>query len=535
MSADAPFFRVRLKDGAAQVEGDAACRLGQVALPEPLRTGQEVFGEWRWDGTQVVLRTCRYGFFPLYYYATANEFGVSSSLPRLIEGGAPTGLDDAALATFLRLGWLVGDDTVFRAIRTVPPNGEVRWSDGRLQVGGGHFYPRTQHLSRTAAIEGFGELFLEAVRRRTARDVPTVVPLSGGRDSRHILLAMAAVGCPPQACFTTHDLPPYREGNIRAAALLCARLGIEHRVVGQPASRLQAERRKNRDTGFCALEHAWAANLFAEISRSASIVYDGLAGDALSASAYLKQEQMELFERGRIEELAARLVENWSWRVGEEALGRILTDEAMRRFPKELAVQRVAQELATHAAAAIPLKSFNFWNRTRRATALSPFGVAQRAGVVAMTPYLDHEVFDFLASLPAGMLLDRKFHTDTIQRRYPEFRDVPFAGDLGAPLKQEPWHQRRFLAEAGLYLAASGGGGLLRRGRTAGRLLALAMSPAADLHKRAANWIAPLHVVYLAQLAALCRGHVSPYGAAQPAAAAGGADGPRTAGHEVRA
>ena len=505
MNAEAPYLRVRLDAGVAVAEGAASQRLDQVGPHECLRTGQEIVGEWSWDGVQATVRTCRYGFFPLYYYATGEEFGVSSSLPKLLACGAPAELDDAAVATFLRLGWLVGDDTVFRAIRVVPPNGKVRWSAGALQVSGGPWYPKTQSLGRDAAVDGFGELFRQAVRRRAAADAPAALPLSGGRDSRHILLALAAVGCPPRVCFTTHDLPPYREGNIRAAAVLCERLGIEHRVVGQPDSRLDAELRKNRDTSFGALEHAWAVRLFGEIAGSASIVYDGLAGDALSASAYLKKDLMDLFERGDLEALADRIVANWSWRTSEQALARVLTEPAARRFSRALAVQRVARELAVHADATIPLKSFNFWNRTRRATALSPFAIAPAAGLVALTPYLDYEVFDFLASLPAEMLLDRTFHTETIHRHYPAFRDVPFAGETGSPLKDDPWHQRRFLAAAAMYLAGNGGGGLVRRGRTAARLMAMAASGGANLHKRAANWIAPLHVVYLTQLGALCR------------------------------
>jgi hypothetical protein len=42
------------------------------------------------------------------------------------------------------------------------------------------------------------------------------------------------------------------------------------------------------------------------------------------------------------------------------------------------------------------------------------------------SPYLDHELFDFLTSLPARMLVDQNFHTETIQHAFPEFAHIPY-------------------------------------------------------------------------------------------------------------
>jgi len=206
MNEQEPYLHVSLEADGPRLKGLRSQRLGQVNLPEPLQTGQDVFAEWQWDGGKVVVRNCRFGFFPIFYYATENEFGVSPSVGRLIECGAPTDLDDTALATFLRLGFLVGEDTVFRAIRMVPPGGEVRWNGGEPKVTGGYTFPQHQNLSRKAAIDGYGELFRQAVQRRSSKEVRFGLPLSGGRDSRHILLELNALGCKSEVCFTNHDL-----------------------------------------------------------------------------------------------------------------------------------------------------------------------------------------------------------------------------------------------------------------------------------------------------------------------------------------
>ena len=45
-----------------------------------------------------------------------------------------------------------------------------------------------------------------------------------------------------------------------------------------------------------------------------------------------------------------------------------------------------------------PIKSFNFWNRNRRELALWAYSVLRDVPHV-YTPYLDHDLFDFLMGL----------------------------------------------------------------------------------------------------------------------------------------
>jgi asparagine synthetase B (glutamine-hydrolysing) len=504
IDAKVPFLHIALEDAGTRLQGMAARRLGQTDLPEPLQTHHDVFAEWQWDGACVVVRNCRLGFFPLFYYATDREFGVSPSVDRLLECGVSTDLDDAAMAAFLRLGFHVGEDTVFRAIRTVPPGGEVRWNGGKPRVSGEYNFPRQQNLSRMAAIDGYGELFRQAVRRRVSDEVCFGLPLSGGRDSRHILLELNALGYRPDACYSTHDFPPFRDENIRIAGLLSKRLNIRQYVIGQPGSRVAAEVRKNRVTNYGAIEHTWAMGFYRRVSRYTSVVYDGLAGDVLSAGYQLRRGHVDLFDQGRLAELAERLFDNWLAQPGyEDALTRILSVEAARRFSRDLAIERVTRELARHTSAANPLSSFYFWNRTRRGVSLIPFSILPEAGITAVTPFLDHDLVDYLASFPAEMYLGGSFHTETIQKMYPEFNDTPYAGDENTPLLERNSHYRRFLMEACVYLAAKGDGTLVEKRPTMRRLLALASMRGSNIRMNM-SWVAPITVLYMAQLEKVC-------------------------------
>lgn len=498
-----PYLRVRLSPSGVDVTGTTHVRLGQVNLPAPLQTGRDVFAEWFWDGSEVVVRNCRYGFFPIYYYSTNTEFGVSPSIEKLLECGASTELDDAAMAVYLRLGWTLGEDTVFKHIRSLPPNGILRWSDGTLTITGGITHPAPLHITRDEAIATFTKLLRQAIHRRASPDVNYVLPLSGGRDSRSIFLELMRLGCRPQVCVTNHDFPPYRTQNILVARQLAQRFDLPHLSLGQPRSRLSAELRKNRLNDYCAIENIWCVSLYAEIARRCEnpVVYEG-GPDGVYYGGYCDDESQDLLVQGDTEEVAVRLIHRWqNWQSSEEALTRVLTPTAATRFPMDLAVERLRQELNRHLDAPNPQASFYFWNRGRRVAALQPFSIARRAGVMAVTPYLDHDLSDFLAALPQEVRLNKAAHDASIHRSHPAIRDIPFAGDTPTPPHESDWHYRSLLLESLAYLGTHGTGSFVQRGSILRRLAGLGVSRG-NLRKRM-RWIAPFTAIYLTQIETL--------------------------------
>ncbi len=502
-TAREPILRIRLGEAGPEITGKPSARLGQVNLPAPLQTGQDVYAEWQWDGREIVIRNCRLGFFPIYYYATDKEFGVSPAIDQLLTHGAPTELDDAAMAVYLRLGWTLAEDTVFRSTRALPPGGTVRWSGGTPQVTGGFSRPIPLNISREAAIDIFADLVRQAVRRRTSKEVPYVLPLSGGRDSRSIFLELCAQGYRPQVCVTNHDFPPYRTQNIEVAQQLARRYDLPHLSLGQPGSRLGTELRKNRLNDYCAIENIWCVSLYAEIARryERPVIYEG-GPDGVYYGGYCDDVSQNLFALGDTSEVARRLIGRWqNWQSSEDALLRVLTPEAAVRFPMDIAIERLRQELDRHLDAPNPQASFYFWNRGRRVAALQPFSIARRAGVMAVTPYLDHDLLDFLAALPKEVTLGKAAHDAAIHRTYPAFRDIPFAGDTPTPPHESNRHYRRFFVEGLAYLGTHGTGRFVQRGPMLRRLAGLAVS-GGNLRMRM-KWTAPYTALYLTQIESL--------------------------------
>lgn len=422
-----PFLHLRTGGlGRTEVEGD----LRHASGLRPAGAGGEgIFAEWAWDGERLTVRNDRYGFQPLFFFAAPGEVCLSTSVDCLLRRGAPRELDWDAISVFLRLGYYLGEDTPFRAIRAVPPSAEVQWDrEGFRATGKLPAPPQVNSVKRSDAVRTYQELFAEAVRRRRP-DGPFAVTLSGGRDSRHILFELCRQGRLPAGALTI-DLPGNTDGSV--AARVAAAVGVPHSLIAPPPLSVALELEKNRATHYCADEHAWMLALpQAFAGRFGGGLFDGIGGDVLSAGLFLDAETLGLFRARRFTELARRLLAQDNM---EPFLRRFLKPEALARVSEERAIERLKSELARHADAPNPCGSFIFWNRTRREIALSPFSVLKAFPV--HTPYLDAALVDFLSSLPAEMFLDHTFHDETIRTAYPEWAAIPF-GEKRTPAL--PW------------------------------------------------------------------------------------------------
>ncbi len=414
-----PFFHAKRVGREVRTRGSASCFLGRRGSCPSQRQPDGIFAEWEWNGESLTVRTDRYGYYPLFYARSGDEIWVSPSILKMVAEGAPAELDDAALAVFLRMSTFVGDDTPFAGIRHVPPDARFIWRDGKLDVAGQYLIAKPRSISRDAALDGYIELFRAAMRRDAPDPDRVIVPLTGGRDSRHILLELCETGSRPRRCATTRAFPPGGSEDVTVAAQVAAAVGVEHLVLDQPRSRYRAERRKNELTSLCTVEHPWILPLAAYLQGGGYTVYDGIAGDTLSQSQLFSLERVEWFERGEVGSLAEDL-------LGPEGyLPGLLSGDLYERVSRPVALARLRAELTRHLDAPNPFSSFRFYNRTRRTVSLAPHGILAQVADVR-TPYLDHDLYDFLSSIPARLTLDRRLHTDAIARAYPRHAGIPY-------------------------------------------------------------------------------------------------------------
>jgi asparagine synthase (glutamine-hydrolysing) len=409
--------------GAWNATGAASASLGHRDYQSIQGRDGGAWAEWAWQEGKLRLQSDRFGLFPVFYYHRPDRIGLSNSLLDLIQLGAPTTLDDDALAVFLRLGFFLGDDTPFTFIRTIPPQCDINDAAENISWRRAGSKPTTSatSISRQAAKKRYSELLRSAVEQLPIEPGDRVgLPLSGGRDSRHIAFALARAGRPPKCCITMRHFPPKSNEDAAIAAQVAAAIGVPHVILEPPADIIQAEREKNRLTHLCASEHTWILPLADYAQRNGiNLLLDGIGGDVLSAGLFLTPRRLELFKEGRLRDLAEHLL------GGEGYLPKMLPPSLYRRWSRDRAIRRLQAELALYSNAPNPVGQFFFWNRTRRQIALSSWGILARAAKV-LAPYLDPDIYDFLASLPGSMFLDHEFHTEVVRESYPEYGHIRF-------------------------------------------------------------------------------------------------------------
>lgn len=450
-----PYFYARKEQDHVYTKGEAHGFSGHK-IKGAGHDGDGIYTEWSWDGDRLTVCNDRYGFYPLFYSRQENEICVSHSIFRLLAEGASPEIDQTAMAVFLRLGYFIGEDTPFRSIRALPPEATLEWKDGDLTVSGRYAIRNPQHMARDAAVDHYVSLFRESIRRRIPPNDDFAVPLSGGRDSRHILLELCGLGYRPKLCATVRRFPPVTGDDVRIAAQLAHAVKSDHVVIEQKASRFQAESRKNIVTNFCADEHAWLLAVADDLKGKVRTVYDGIGGDVLSESGYLNKERLDQFEAGSYEALARGF-----FVYDKESINQLIHHENRSIIDDEMAIDHLIKELKKHENAPNPVTSFVFWNRTRREIALSPYGIFHQFPTV-FSPFLDHEVYDFLSSLPPGIQLDKQFHSDAIRCAFPQYADIPFE-EKNAPAKESRKQYIQFRKDFALYVVSKKPSSLFRR------------------------------------------------------------------------
>ena len=404
-------------EGAASWEGGTRVTEGRDE-----RGG--VFGGWHWDGSRLRVHTDRLGLFPLFVWAGKDGCCVSPSIAVLLERGAPRDLDLGAIGVFLRLGYFLGEDTPFRAVRAVPAVRSSWWCAGVVST---EPWPRVvcEHaVTRAAAIDEYVERFRLAIGRRLpAPDEAFALPLSGGSDSRHILFELVRRRRRPRVAVTGTQRPGAHD--VEVARRLCARLGIDHVRVRSPMDAgWTPELRKNRLTSFCADEHVWYPSVAERVAACSDLTYDGILGDILSAQVTLTEPVIRGMRAGRIDELLADVLAE----SNEEGLTDALRPAFLQRIPRQEVRDRVAVELERELDHPNPWASFIVRHWERREITLNPHSVLGALRV--HTPFVDGDLVRFLSALPPELLVGGRFHVDTIRRAFPEHADIPFARDL---------------------------------------------------------------------------------------------------------
>jgi asparagine synthase (glutamine-hydrolysing) len=424
---------------------------------EFLRRLHGVFTALVWDGAsrELSIITDRFGMRPAYFARTPAAFAAASEIKAVL---AVPGVDSSAsedgVAQFFAFGYFFGESTFLSGVRALPPatRAMYRAADGTFRQ---HRYwtprPAARTLSASDSIDALDQALVAAVGRRAHEGEHLGLSLSGGLDARTILGLM-----PPGLDLKTVSLGIEGSLDHRSSTKLAALAGVKHRNYVL-------------DTAF--LAH------FEQHLRDMVRLTDGHyldQGIVMTTMPVYRELGIEYLHRGHGGELL-HMKKAYAFSLDEAVLGASedaleawlfshLTDYMLGGVPDDLftfdirgrAREALRQALERTETAGRPVD--RVWQlfvneRLHRETALSMHKFNCFATV--RMPFIDNDVIDALAAIPAELKLDEALQAAILGRRRPEFLSVINANTgakLGAGrLTREAAHFRmRVFAKLGV-------------------------------------------------------------------------------------
>jgi asparagine synthase (glutamine-hydrolysing) len=370
--------------------------------------GMFAFAIWERDSGRVVLARDRLGIKPLYLSERPGRLRFASSLPALLAAGdVDTTIDPAALHHYMSLHAVVpAPMTILKGVRKLPaatiatiePDGrrhdEVFW---QLKVG-------PQAGDRTLTEAEWREAVLDAlgrsVERRRVADVPVGVLLSGGLDSSLLVALLAAQGQRGLKTFSVgfESVGELAGDEFRYSDLIAQRFATDHHRIKVDASRVidalpgtveaMSEPMMSHDAvGFYLLAE--------EVSRYVKVAQSGQGADEIfggyhwypvlmHSNAATEDYARVYFDRDH-DEMAQALAPS----LMNGDYSRAFVDDFLRNRASGSPIDRTLQLDAEIMMVDDPVKRVD--------------NMAMAFGLETRVPFLDHEVVELAARVPAEL------------------------------------------------------------------------------------------------------------------------------------
>ncbi|HEX6997840.1 MAG TPA: asparagine synthase (glutamine-hydrolyzing) [Gammaproteobacteria bacterium] len=175
-----------------------------LAALQSLR-GMFAFGIFDFATRRLTLARDHLGQKPLFYWHDGQRFAFASEVKALLAlEPSLAELDPDALHEYLTLRFVSPPRSMFKRIRKLPPGHFLVFEDGRVEIGAYWrlvFEPK-RRVSFETAVQELDEQAQDAVRHHLVSDVPVGAFLSGGMDSSLVVALMHRVAGGAYETFT---------------------------------------------------------------------------------------------------------------------------------------------------------------------------------------------------------------------------------------------------------------------------------------------------------------------------------------------
>jgi asparagine synthase (glutamine-hydrolysing) len=371
--------------------------------------GMFAFAIWERDSGRVVLARDRLGIKPLYLAETKGGLRFASTLPALLAAGeVDTAIDPQALHHYMSFHAVVPAPlTILKGVRKLPPATILTIEpDGRRREE--NYWTLTvgaRREDRAMTIEEWREAVLDslktAVDRRRIADVPVGVLLSGGLDSSLVVALLAEDN--QAAGLKTFSIGFDSVGDVagdefRYSDLIARRFATDHhRIRIDPARALSAlpgaiaamsEPMVSHDAiGFYLLSQ--------EVARHVKVVQSGQGADEIFGGYHWYPPLMRTNDA--VDEYARVYFDRDHAEMGEALAPRLMNGDYSREFVETFFAQAGGARPIDDALA-LDTQIMLVDDPVKRVD-----NMTMAWGLEARVPFLDHEVVELAARIPADL------------------------------------------------------------------------------------------------------------------------------------
>lgn len=373
--------------------------------------GMFAFALWERDSGRVVLARDRLGIKPLYYAEGPGFFRFASSLPALLAGGdVDRSLDPIGLHQFFSFHAAVPPPrTILKGVSkiepatilSIEPNGSRTsrryWS---CTVGDPAI---DEHLSEEAWRNAISEAMLAAVDRRRVADVPMGVLLSGGLDSSLIVALLAKLGHRNIKTFSIgfDNVGEHRGDEFKYSDLIAKTFATDHeqiRIDGSLALKVLPDAIRAMSEPMVSHDSVAFYLLSSEVVKRVKVVQSGQGADEVFGGY---SWYPSFLASNDVAEQYRRVYFDWK----HEDLSRLLTEDVISEdFSSEFVESFFARTTAPSAvdkALQIDAEIMMVDDPVKRVD-----NMTMAYGLEARVPFLDHEVVELAARIPASLKVE---------------------------------------------------------------------------------------------------------------------------------
>ena len=371
--------------------------------------GMFAFAIWERDSGRVVLARDRLGIKPMYLAEVKGGLRFASTLPALLAGGGvDTGIDAVALHNYMTFHAVVpAPRTILKGVRKLPPatiltiepdgrrREETYWT---LRVG-------ARREDRAMTMAEWREAVLgsltTAVERRRVADVPVGVLLSGGLDSSLVVALLAEKG--HAAGLKTFSIGFDSVGDVAGdefhySDLIAERFGTDHhriRIDGNRALGALPDAIAAMSEPMVSHDAIGFYLLSEEVAKHVKVVQSGQGADEIFGGYHWYPPLMH--SNDAVETYAGVYFDRDHDEMREALAPHVVNDDVSRGFVQDF-FARAGGTLPIDNALALDTEVMLVDDPVKRVD-----NMTMAWGLEARVPFLDHELVELAARIPADL------------------------------------------------------------------------------------------------------------------------------------